>query len=462
VNTRTLGQVETPPLVAEFLTRWACAAQPGRILDPALGRGVFVDCLNALWREGHLPRGARVTACEIDARMIAAFRAQRNGRTKPTVDVRGGDFLRARFDGPFDAVVCNPPYVRHHEARRDERTFARFDRLVGARVSRMTNLYGLFLLRIWELLGRDGRAAVITPAEWLNADFGVAIKAYLLRENAIDALIQFDPAAAVFDGVLTTAAITLLRRGRRKDEPMLLCPVQSESALLEGMSGRALQPDELNPAEKWSPLFATRPRRMHEGAPLSQYASCARGIATGANGYFVLRPSELREAGIDRRDVVVCISKARQVRGERLAADDVQRLIAADDRVFLLSPREPLRTAVRRYLERGRRLGIDRRYLPSHRPTWYQPERRAPAAIWVNVFARGGFRFVLNEACVLHLTCFHGISPRPGVDARRLHARLCAIRSQRSVRDQQRLYADGLTKLEPRDVERIRLPLPRD
>jgi len=138
----------------------------------------------------------------------------------------------------------------------------------------------------------------------------------------------------------------------------------------------------------------------------------------------------------------------------------VQRLIDADRRIHLLCPRPCLTAEVERYLEEGRRQGVDQRYLPAHRPVWYRPEHRAPAPILVSVFARGEFRFVLNEAGVLNLTAYHGIYPhaleRDGVLA--LFDYLNGPAARVALRDHRRIYGDGLFKLEPRDVEALPIP----
>ncbi len=450
---RPLGQVATPTEVADWMAGWVARGLPRSVLDPGAGEGAFVHALARLGRRGGLAAGTRITVFEVDPAMIAALGRLRTGLRPLRLAVRCEDFLVAPIRGRVDGVVCNPPYIRHHEADLDDAMLTAFDRLAGERLSRKINVYGLFLLRIASLLGPRGRAAIITPAEWLNADFGASIKRYLLRRNLLDGIVHFDPACALFDGVLTTAAIILLRRGRARDEPIGLRTARTP-ADLNARVIRTAAPGELDPAEKWSPLFDDARPATAGTTRVGAAARCVRGIATGANTYFVLRPSELRAAGLSRRDVRVCISKAGQVRGDRLTAADVRRLIAADQRVFLLDPRGRLSRAVRRYLRRGVAAGIDRLYLPAHRPAWFRPERRAPAPIWVNVFARGRFRFVRNEAGALHLTCFHAIYPQNGADSDRLHAALMRA----DARGQQRPYADGLVKLEPKDVEAIPIP----
>lgn len=457
---RALGQVFTPPAVAAFMVAWAARNRPREILDPCLGRGVFANAWRTLQRRQQLAPLARLTACEIDPALAAAASAP---PSEPLpIDLHRGDFLAASFARRFDAIACNPPYVRHHDLRQPANLLARLERASGCRLSRSANLYAWFLLRIWDLLAPRGRAAVITPAEWLNADFGRSLKAHFLRHNALDAIVHFDAATPVFADALTTSAIFLLRRDRRPHEPIRVRWVRALDDLGIAPTDRALNPAELDPNAKWTPLLRdarAAPRAKSTAATrLADVARCVRGIATGANRYFVLTPRELAAAGIDRADVRLCLSKASHAPAERLTRRDIARLVATNQRVFLLDPRRPLRRAVQRYLARGRAAGIDRRYLPSHRPVWYRPERRAAAPIWVTVFARSGFRFVRNQPAALALTAFHAIYPRPGICPDALHAALCDAARRGALRPHVRSYAAGLDKLEPRDVEQIVLP----
>jgi len=499
------------------MARWACEDGPRTILDPAVGGGVFVEAVEALLAEtspqsAETSRGARapcgtgvspvdrpselpsVEVCEIDGDLLDSFAGAPRALS---VHARREDFIAACFDRPFDAIIANPPYIRHHDMTHGEEVFRRFDDLCRRRLSRMTNLYGLFLIKIWTLLADRGRAAIITPAEWLNADFGVALKGYLLEENAIDGIVHFDHAANIFAGALTTAAITLLRRGRRPTEAVRFLHVQDQAALADACieRGEAFDPGELDPKTKWTPLFtrddeqsrdrkgAVTPRTgrplelngnrsltvaalighgSRQGCLLGEIARCMRGIATGANDFFTLRESDRRRLGIDIEDLRPCISKAQDITDDVLTHDHFRRLVDADRRVYLLHPRTPPTPAVERYLTEGLRGGIERRYLPSHRPIWYMPEGRPPAPILVSVFARERFRFVLNEAGVLNLTAYHGIYPHSldGEAIRALFAFLTGPEAQAALTRHRRVYGDGLLKVEPRDVEA--LPIPDD
>jgi adenine-specific DNA-methyltransferase len=455
---RSLGQVFTPRAVADWMARYACAGAPARLLDPAVGDGVFIDAAGDLLDSRGAGRIGRIDAFEIDEATARRFSAS----TRWPVHARCEDFLTAKISGRYDAILANPPYVRHHAIRRSAAAFESIDRLIGEKVPRTTNLYGLFLYKIWSLLSADGRAAVITPAEWLNADFGVALKRYLLAHNAIEAIIHFDHAANVFDGVLTTAAIVLLRRGRKPGEAIRFCAVKDIAGLerLDTKTGRRFALRELDAAAKWTPLFASTVLRVSAGPRLGDVASCMRGIATGANEFFTLRASDVRKWKIDQRDLTLCITKARQLAGASLTRTDLTGMIDRDERVYLLTPRSPLARPVQKYLAEGRRQGVHLRFLPSHRPTWYMPEKRPPAPILVSVFARNGFKFIRNEAGALNLTAYHGIYPRTTSASfiKKLLAYLVSDESTRLLKQHQRIYADGLHKLEPKDVEALAIP----
>lgn len=460
---RGRSQVFTPETIARWMTNWACANHPQSILEPGAGDGAFIGAIAKRQAEQPLWH-PEITAIESDATLASKLK-RRDDAVRLTV--RRSDFVTARFNHRFDACVANPPYVRHHELEYADATYSRFDRMIGERLGRMTNLYGLFLLRIWQLLAIAGRAAIITPAEWLNADFGVPIKRFLLRENALDAIVTFKDAALPFPNALTTAAITLLRRGRSPSEPIRLAEVPDamELSQLDINSARSIDPVALDPQRKWSSAFrkdTPGPFDQRASNTLGEFTDCTRGIATGANRYFVLSESERMQFGIDRRDVVPCVSKATHIDKTNFDTDALENIIASDRKIWLLRPRAPIDPAVRSYLDLGIAQGIDRRYLPSHRPEWFRPERRNPAPIWVPVFSREKFRFVRNHTNALHLTTYHGIYPKAPADDASLNnlARyLNSASGRRNVLAHTRIYGGGLRKLEPRDVLAIEIPL---
>jgi adenine-specific DNA-methyltransferase len=218
----------------------------------------------------------------------------------------------------------------------------------------------------------------------------------------------------------------------------------------------------LDPNRKWQNYITPKSVNSYglSMAPLGKYASCSRGIATGANGFFTLSESTRLELGIPVEDLLPCVTRSSDVPGFIFTREDYNELLNSDSRVYLLNPKQPLCEKTEAYIDEGIRRGIDRRYLPAHRDTWFWPERQTPAPIWVMVFSRQRTRFIWNRAGVNHLTTFHGIYPNESgrVFFALLLVYLWSDTCQLLMPEHQRQYGNGLKKYEPRDIEKILVP----
>jgi adenine-specific DNA-methyltransferase len=109
---------------------------------------------------------------------------------------------------------------------------------------------------------------------------------------------------------------------------------------------------------------------------------------------------------------------------------------------------------VKAYIGLGEKLGVNQKFLTSHRTPWYALENRPPSPIWVNVFNRNGLRFVRNEAEVRNLTTFHCLYLNMFAQNRAdlFFAYLLTDVSRDVFRDNRREYGEGLEKFEPNDL----------
>ena len=238
----------------------------------------------------------------------------------------------------------------------------------------------MFLLKIWEDLAPHGRAAVILPAEFLNANFGEEIKERLLRAIRPAGITIFAPSLNVFADALTTSAIVLLDKGRPLNAPIwarLAESVEDAEDFVEGLlAGRISAAGKglidlaaLNPRDKWLNLLlngATEKVPVRFAKRVGDYFDCRRGIATGANDFFCLSRAEMREHHLTESHVEPCITKATDADGLVFTPDKFDALVARDRRCFLLNPSRNGQNLTR-YLELGEQQGIPKRHLPSHR-----------------------------------------------------------------------------------------------
>ena len=219
---------------------------------------------------------------------------------------------------------------------------------------------------------------------------------------------------------------------------------------------------DFTPGEKWLNTFFNGSAANARGTfprTVGDYFDCRRGIATGANDFFCLSDSGVKEHRLSTLHVEPCLTKATDATGLVFSPEKFAALVALDRRCYLLNPRED-GPALKTYLMIGEERGIPMRHLPSHRPVWYLPENRAVADIWVAVFSRETVKFILNTSRAKNLTCFHGLYAKPG------HGNLSLLMTlflnsgwgREAFSKVNRYYGDGLNKLEPKDVEALGCP----
>jgi len=117
------------------------------------------------------------------------------------------------------------------------------------------------------------------------------------------------------------------------------------------------------------------------------------------------------------------------------------------------------RKKIDRFLVTARSLGANTGYVATNRKAWWSVRLRAPAPILTTYMARRPPAFVHNWALARHLNIAHGIYPREAFAKPILDNLVIYLRKTVQV-TQGRTYAGGLTKFEPREVERILVPGP--
>jgi adenine-specific DNA-methyltransferase len=461
-NTKQLGQVATPEPIADSMAKWVMSAKPAAVLDPAAGLGGLLAACRKFQKQTGL------IGVERDIETLRRAKTSAPGGTKLIL----ADYLKSDA-GQFDGIIANPPYVKSQRLDYSEKDWCYFEERFGTPLDRLTNIYALFLLKIWEDLAPHGRAAVILPAEFLNANFGEEIKERLVRAIRPVAITVFAPSLNIFEDTLTTSAIVFLEKSR---SPKLPCwvkrvdSIEDASHFLNGLLSDAamcagegcIDLKRLQPSTKWLNLLFNGEKPTGSDVlsnRVGDYFNCRRGIATGANDYFCLTRSGIRTHHLTQAHVEPCVTKAVDADGFVFTREKFDSLVACERRCFLLHPSRNGQDLMR-YLKLGEQQGIPQRHLPSHRPVWYLPENRAVADIWVAVFSRESVKYILNTSGAKNLTCFHGLYAKPGYEsfAPLMTLFLNSSGGRRSFSQVNRFYGGGLNKLEPRDVEEMPCP----
>ncbi len=451
---RRLAQFFTPPAIARFMSEWALGGnRGGELYDPAFGLGAFF--LNA-------PEGCHFSGADVDETVLEFFRA--NSPRMPD-NLSRCDYL-LDFGKRFGNIVCNPPYLRFQKFLNRDAASVAFRERLGVRLSGYTNIASAFLVKSISELKDGGRLAYILPSEFLNAGYGALVKDWLIRDGHLDSIIEVECENDAFEEVTTSICIVLYDSSRRIEDVSFrrIRSLDEIMCVMETPPVRIVPRSHLNVGHKWGRYFVAEREGVRPSMwllrPLSEYGRFSRGIATGANEFFVLSESRIRENGLSSGSYVPCITKSQQLTGLIFDDKDFRRLAEADKAVFLFSPGDAGDESSARYIRRGERMGYNQRFITRHRTPWYRTESRAVSPLLLNVFSRTGYKVVRNYSSALTLTTFHCFCPYP-MRARYVDWLFLYLHSgigRKILSLSKRKYGNSLDKFEPNDLNDALVP----
>ncbi len=470
-----LGQFSTPSRLAEDIVRAAVAllpaAEPLRFLDPAFGTGSF---FSALLRVAPRDRITSAVGYEIDPAYRDAVRALWKGAA---LDLRIEDFTSAapppQAHERANLLVCNPPYVRHHHLPATEK--ARLAdlalRVAGVRLSGLSGLYCYFLALAHNWIADGGVGAWLIPSEFMDVNYGRELKRYLLEHFRLVRIHRFDPADAQFEDADVSSAVVFIER----KTPSSSDPVELSfgGTLSHPRVTRLVNRHELRPTVKWSALASNHNggAERQYGATLSDLFEIRRGLATGANDFFILTPEAANRLRLPPEFLAPILPGPRYLSQDEVQADRDGYPLLERSLLLLnchLSEDEARASypSLWAYLQQGVRQGIHERYLCRTRTPWYVQERRPAAPIVCSYMGRQGtsnggpFRFILNHSKATASNVYLMLYPRPTLAEavrnspdvlKRVWQTLRSIPIQTLI-NEGRVYGGGLHKIEPNEL----------
>jgi hypothetical protein len=451
---RALGAIYTPPALVTAMSEWGAAQRPARVVDPGAGSGRFLTAA------GRMLPDAELVAVDTDplALLLLAANAAVLGLARRTRVVRG-DFRRVPLpEVPGSTLFLgNPPYVRHHDlTAADKRWLVGAAERLGMRASRLAGLHVHFFLRVAGLARPGDTGAFVTAAEWLDVNYGSLVRGLLLGPLGGSGLVVVEPRARPFESADTTAVIACFEAGSR---PLRVGYRRVESlASLGSLSGGAtVARARLEAATRWSGLGRRVAARPAGHVELGEVFRVHRGQVTGKNAVWI---AGSHSAGLPASVHFPAVTRARELFRAGAVLGDVSALrcvIDLPEDLDALSPDE--RRRVERFLAVARRAGAHQGFVASHRKAWWSVGLRDPAPILATYMARRPPAFVRNPCGARHINIAHGLYPREPWSPALLDAFARHLTAHATL-SAGRTYAGGLTKFEPREMERLLVPRP--
>lgn len=452
---KQFGQYFTSDEVASSLVKWVVRRESDRILDPSCGDGQFIR------------QHPRAVGVELDPVAASAARA-----VAPSALVHGGDFFQwaAATNERFDGIAGNPPFIRFQAFSGAVRAQAlAAASLMGAHFSSLASSWAPFIVVAAGLLKRGGRIAFVVPAEIGHAGYA---------RELIPALCSH------FETVRVVACRKKLFPRLSEDCWLLWC---------DGFGGRTShlelaqvdafsycvdppEPDRIVTLHEWEafggrlrPFLLSRDavslyRELYDQPRVEVFgdvASANIGYVSGANDFFHLRPSEARSRGIPDSLLRVTIRKSSQLPDARVRESDRKRWIAEDAPVLLLDLADAgeLPGSVRSYLDSETGQLARKGYKCRKRRPWYVvPDIKVPHA-FMTVMSGSRPSLIFNDAGCVCTNSLHAVTLRKGFTRSAVESAWHSPLAELGTEIEGHPLGGGMLKLEPREAQRIPLPM---
>ena len=415
-------------------------------LDPCIGPGAFVAPLR---KRG--VRRDRIVGIDIDP-------------TSETEDVsattvRGVDFFQwcTSTDQRFTRIVANPPYVAIRKLSPQlQRNVTFFGGGTDTSFALRSNYWCAFLSACLRLLAHNGNLAFVLPAAWDYALYASELRQEILRQFESVAIHRCQE--PLFDEVREGCVVLVAKGYRGKPTIAVRIDHESSQALIAALIAGT------------SHLAKVQPESTAVDASLTRFSDLYEvniGCVTGDARYFLLTESDRIRLRLPVEAVRPVLSKARHLACAYVTSAEWNRLLDADQRVWLFNPVRQVirRKAVQDYLQQGGESCDLEGYKLSHRDPWYiVPDIREDATGYMSGMTRHGpwisFRSKRSLAATNTLYVLAAKTKMSHDERAAWALSLLSSSTRRQYEEIARRYPDGLAKLEPHDVRALRLAAP--
>jgi len=471
-----LGQFATPTELAKDILSYAknLLSKQTKIqfFDPAVGTGSFFSALISTFPLSEIERAEGI---EVDPHYAGP---SKEIWRDSILNIRVSDFtheIPPDMNDRFNLIICNPPYVRHHHiSTEDKQRLMKLSKeRIGINTNGLAGLYCHFLILSHVWMKKNGIAGWLIPSEFMDVNYGIALKEYLLDKVKLLRIHRFDPDNVQFEDALVSSSVVWFQN--IKPSKSYQVEFSFGGTLIEPAISRNIPTEILGREPKWTRFPVLGARELSSGAKLSDIFTIKRGLATGNNNFFILSREQIKEHQLPFQFFRSILPSPRHLKMSEIKADneDNPRL---EKPLYLLDcklPEDKIKEEHPKlwtYLQIGIKNKVNTRYLCSNRAPWYSQEKREPAPILSTYMGRnnqkkGGrpFRFILNHSKATATNVYLLLYPKPLFkNAFQNNPGLIRIVwnalnniSTDDLIEEGRVYGGGLFKIEPKELSKV-------
>ena len=472
-NNKT-GLYLTPPELATEITKKVIAIARDRKLeihfgDPAIGTGVFFSILQHLLAEDEIK-----SAIGIELNKIRAKNTQERWRHKG-LQVFPGDYLHIDNLPHRSLIIANPPYVRYQHIdskySKELREKAIFES--GMNISGQSGLYIYFILASHAWMQENAISAWLVPSDFMSSNYGSSLREYLSSRVDLEFLHIYSDESPKFENAQVSPCVLIFTN--RSPNIHGAVKISYGGSLEDPSTKKLLKIEDLRSMKKWTfgSIFENQP--LLEGPFLGELFNVTRGIATGANDFFLMEEKDLIQYKIPRELTKPVIPKVRYIKSDTIdslpdGTPDVEpRLFLFDTSIAEKELRERF-PELNDFLDLADQRGIKERSLVKSRRVWTQQERRQPAPFLVTYMGRGSegvapIRFIRTCSKAVATNNYLLLYPKPRLaelldrDPTRYDSLFELLKDVETniLKLYWRKYGGGLKKIEPKDLMNAQL-----
>lgn len=443
-------------------------------LDPAIGTGSFYSAFLQVFNLNNIDFSYGI---EIDDEFASTAQSLWSSKG---LEVINADFTKlTNIEKKVDLLICNPPYVRHHHINESDKSkyveFAKSN--LGINVSKLAGLYCHFIFHAHRFLKDNGIGVWLIPNEFLDVNYGIAVKQYLLDKVELIRIHRFNPEIVKFSDALVSSSVLWFRN--KKSEPNNNVKFTFGDSISNPQKEESIKLDNLNPSEKWSTIFHVGQIQKESliSPKIKDLFKIKRGIATGNNEFFILSEQEIEKRNLPKKFFKPILPSPKFITKNIIEANKdgntnlPVRYYVLDCNLSFGEISNQYQSLAD-YINSGELNGISSGYICRNRTPWYSQERRESPLFVCNYIGRENsskaFRFILNKSESIVTNSYLGMYPNPNfyklqesdpnlsIEILEL---LNSISSEELI-NKGRVYGGGMYKLEPKELENVDIRVP--
>ena len=473
-NRRKLGQFSTPFTLAKEIAQFGISLfsdEKINFLEPAFGTGVFYSALSEMVDD---IQHFSASGFEIDRDYYnVATETWKNNN----IEIFNADFLNSEVPSEkYNFVLTNPPYVRHQLIPKEQKSFLK--KLVkkeqGIDISGLAGLYCYFLLLADKWLEDGAVCGWLLPCEFMDVNYGVALKEYLLNKVHLLRIHRYDSEDSQFNDALVSSCVVWFKKETVfKDYDISFSYGGTHK---KPSKFTVLKKSQVGQIKKWTHITddnTVKQTSNPNNVPvIGDYFDIKRGIATGDNKFFILNREQISRFNLDMNFFQPILPSPRNMKQNEIMADENGNP-EIEEPLYLLNCNLSEETIKKNYpdlwnyLQKGTETTAQK-YLCKNRKRWYSQEQRTPTAFLCSYMGRGTeesmpFRFILNHSKAIASNSYLLLYPKENLkellhneqDYQRVWGALQAITTH-DIESEGRIYGGGLKKIEPKELAKVK------